>query len=686
MYQIDSIRTITNKKISFEYSKAYSYTEKSITEKANVDITDAIDPTADLPLSLPDYERYMGTVGNIKKIITKIIFPDGVIYFNYSNDGLPFSDGSSIRKDITGNNGVALRQVFVKDNYGKVIKNYHLNFSYFVSNVGSNNFQDYRLKLLNIYDDLQNSYYKFYYNESYPLPSRNSNNDDYWGYINSTIYNENSSNIPDKIYTDYTSKNITIPAQYVRNRNTNPMYTQIGVLNRVDYPTGGSKYLYYENANKYFTRTDYFWGDIDNFTNVLSEPAGGISDGFGNVNQTVTIPPSFFIGKEAPKIKLTFGNTCENNMDDETSQVHETSCYGNATVNGNHYGTNGKPGVFELTDINSPINISLSRMGKCSCGYGIDVIYGKYTTVNTNLPIGGLRIKKIEDKNENNFVNTYNYKYEILDQSTNTYKSSGVLNMPFQYTSLLKRYITQAIDGSEIYPPSIQKYLVVNNSSANYNAYGSSDVITYKQVTEYNDLGQNINIFSQTNNSDSDKLYTHVYSNYDEWKNGLLEKNIILNKTNDTVKVQTNKYIFNSLKNSKAGFTTGDPEQIAFALNLDISKFPKRVTGSTTLPNEQPIYVSYYPVNKEIISINSGKIENIESKTVEYFLNNKMETVTNNLYSDTDINKPINLKSVSVQSPDNTISETTYQYAHEKNNQKLITANMIGIPLETKTV
>jgi hypothetical protein len=36
--------------------------------------------------------------------------------------------------------------------------------------------------------------------------------------------------------------------------------------------------------------------------------------------------------------------------------------------------------------------------------------------------------------------------------------------------------------------------------------------------------------------------------------------------------------------------------------------------------------------------------------------------------------------------PDGGITQTTYQYAHEKNNQKLINANMIGIPLETTVV
>ncbi|WP_223607429.1 hypothetical protein [Chryseobacterium sp. OSA05B] len=683
LYQIDSITTPNNKKISFEYAKSYSYEEKSITERANIDITKVINPNALFPPPLPDYERYIGYVVNMEKLITKINFPDGAIYFNYSNDGLPFSDGTNIRKDLAGPGGVALRQILVKDNYGKIIKNYQLNFSYFASNTG-NDFQNFRLKLSNVYDALQNNYYKFYYDESIPFPARNSNNDDYWGYINATTFGENSANLPSQIYTDITSENITVKPGHTRDRNTNPTYTQIGILNKIEYPTGGSKNLYYENASKFFKKTNYQWGYIDNFATVLSEPSGGLSDGFGNVNQTVNIPSNFLEGKDSPKVKLTFGNTCQNNVDDETNQVHDTSCYGNAIYNGLNYGTNGKPAEFEVPVEGTSINVSLSRTGKCQCGYSLGVIYGKFNTINSNVSIGGLRIKKIEDKNENNIVNAYNYKYEVLDTISNTNKSSGVLNMPFQYTRLLTRYTMTATNEVELQNgPAVQHYLVVNNSSTNYNTYGSSDIITYKQVTEYNDLGENINVFSQVNNLDSDRMYSNVYSNYDDWKNGFLEKNIILNKLKDTLKVETNKYAFNYLKNPKAGFITADPNQMGFALNLDIAKFPKRVTYDQA---GHPIYVQNYLLTKSIIGINSGKVEKIESKTSEYFPGNKViETVTKSEYYDTDINKPINVKTVSVKSSDNTVTETSYQYAHERGNQLMIGKNMVAIPLETST-
>ncbi|MDR6923740.1 hypothetical protein J2Y40_004634, partial [Chryseobacterium sp. 2987] len=74
-----------------------------------------------------------------------------------------------------------------------------------------------------------------------------------------------------------------------------------------------------------------------------------------------------------------------------------------------------------------------------------------------------------------------------------------------------------------------------------------------------------------------------------------------------------------------------------------------------------------------------------QSKTTEYFQNNKViETITDYTYSDTDINKPINLKNATTTSSDGTTQQTSYQYAHDKGSQLMIDKNMIDIPLETQ--
>ncbi|MBW7674752.1 RHS repeat domain-containing protein [Chryseobacterium chendengshani] len=68
----------------------------------------------------------------------------------------------------------------------------------------------------------------------------------------------------------------------------------------------------------------------------------------------------------------------------------------------------------------------------------------------------------------------------------------------------------------------------------------------------------------------------------------------------------------------------------------------------------------------------------VEEKSISYYPNQHSATITtNNEYNLRDyLTKKI------ATSTDNSIVETTYQYAHEKNNTRLINANMIGIPLE----
>lgn len=62
----------------------------------------------------------------------------------------------------------------------------------------------------------------------------------------------------------------------------------------------------------------------------------------------------------------------------------------------------------------------------------------------------------------------------------------------------------------------------------------------------------------------------------------------------------------------------------------------------------------------------------------------KLITTTNYEYSSMPTHNQLTRQIIIT--PENSINETTYAYAHEKNNQLLISKNMIGIPLETTTV
>ncbi len=75
-----------------------------------------------------------------------------------------------------------------------------------------------------------------------------------------------------------------------------------------------------------------------------------------------------------------------------------------------------------------------------------------------------------------------------------------------------------------------------------------------------------------------------------------------------------------------------------------------------------------------------GKANPIHSETTESFNGKTLKTVEDITYNTRDY--PIKQKATFA---DNTITETTFSYAHEKNNQRLINANIIGIPLQTIT-
>ncbi|MFC0427023.1 hypothetical protein [Chryseobacterium scophthalmum] len=466
-----------------------------------------------------------------------------------------------------------------------------------------------------------------------------------------------------------------ITVQNGRNRDTNPSYSQLATLVKIDYPTGGSKKLYYESNRTYMTNTSY----DDNFT----EPIQSIVNKYPenpDINTNVYIPSSMLLGKVMPRLKIAFGNSCQNN-NDNINQIRETMCFGAAKYGSGNYGSSGPPKEYIIPDPSAsiPVNVILNRMGNCKCSYSLSLVSRKYYDTEVEIPLGGLRIRKIEDINENNIANIFQYKYNYFDNLSNKLKESGVLNLPFQYTSLRKNLLRRFNDnGGEVYGGEyIKKYVVVSNSSGSYNAYGTSDIVTYSQVTEYNDLGSVINKFTQ--NRLTGKLHSHFYGDYNNWKGGLLKKSIMLNKLNDTIKIQDYKYEIKLLKNPLAGYIPLNGKDISFGLDLDIMKYNKQISSSP------PIEAELYDVQNKYIAIESGKIENMEIITKEFLGNKIIESKTRNIYGN-DLQKPINLQSAENLLPSGEQVKISYSYAHEKDNQYLIGKNMIGIPLETTII
>ncbi len=83
-------------------------------------------------------------------------------------------------------------------------------------------------------------------------------------------------------------------------------------------------------------------------------------------------------------------------------------------------------------------------------------------------------------------------------------------------------------------------------------------------------------------------------------------------------------------------------------------------------------------MKKEIV----GKMNLVKQESIQYFDNQQpAKEITNFEYNSRDY--PTKKKT---EFSDGTIQETSYQYAHEKGNTKLINANMIAMPLETTII
>ncbi|MDV7698630.1 hypothetical protein N6B72_17025 [Chryseobacterium soli] len=686
LYLVDSIKTNRNNIVKFEYTKNQSYIEKTKYETKNLikNVTIPYYIYEDGQTVVENPPAVENLENNYEQLISKIIFPDGEIQFLYSgDDGIFTTSDSQFRKDLNSNNGaVALKRMIVKNKAGKIIKDISFLYNYFESGSSIKKYVDYRLRLDQVKDNLENSAYTFTYNESYPLPARNANSDDYWGYFNSTaVSNTSIPRFVDGI-ENYSTMDY-IPTG--RDRNTNPTYAQMGTLTTIKYPTGAEKKLYYES--NYITKTSQSTlPQISSVTSLSSDyldVTNPLNQYYEVKESEYTFTPSDFQGKINPKIKLSFANGCYNGIND-TSQLPPIgldpdysgpvgTCKGNWYVDENNWGAMNKNGIkYEISPTLKPFKLRLQRNDLCSCNISINLEYRELIVTNTESPVGGLRINKIEDVDNYNVSNTRQFLYN----SSGALRKKFHFNRPF-YRVMRPNPASTVISGADM----IVENFRISSSGNAYTGYNSSDIVTYSKITEKTDLGETDYFFTNAPEGGT-SIFARYSEPYNEWKLGLPVKTII-RKGTDTLKVQSSVYDFSPIKNSLSGYTSNDPESIAFAADFDMVKFHSFHSADPSMDAVGAIQIfNYNP-----IQILGGKIELKQTKVTEYFDGNKkIESQTENTYTDTDINKPINLKTTSSTVPSGENILTTYQYAHEKGNQLMISKNMIDTPLETSSV
>jgi len=174
------------------------------------------------------------------KRIAAITFRSGTVLFTKSDAN---------RTDVF--NDYSLSSVSVLNNSGKLITEYDLAYSYFNSNnlrpnIMPDSFTTTRLRLdsVNVHTSISMPPYKFSY-VSGNLPSIFSFAQDHWGYYNGV---NNTTLIPLASIGQGTQ---------LTDRSVNTYTSQIGTLQRITYPTGGTNDFTYESNTASMSAADY---------------------------------------------------------------------------------------------------------------------------------------------------------------------------------------------------------------------------------------------------------------------------------------------------------------------------------------------------------------------------------------------------------------------------------------------
>ena len=409
------------------------------------------------------------------------------------NNKVIVSNSLGSRLDTDGRSR-KLDYITITDPLGNQVEKVNFTYTYF-GNTASSNIFDKRLKLDKVsFSGKQASSnekeYSFEYDRWYDVPSRLSLARDKWGYyngVNNTV-----------LYPSYSDGTYTFAGA---NRETDTYQTKVGILNRITYPTKGYSVFTYEGhqaykqveANQDITRLSAVINPNDPVdTNLFLREDGSICDdefietGYPQIKLVQFIVPTSPTGNghtiEGTNILRAsiarIGDITQVTNISENLQIfnytgtdnHQSYCDFNNTL-WNSTSTNFSqnivlaPGVYKAMILSSPNDNLTSSLW---------IHKQVLSLVGQNVPVGGLRIQKIEDyaaPNTQPITREFNYN-DPLGKST----------AELQFEPLfwqIKKVLTFGADDSY----GGEKYQLERNAFSSKSTGGSH--IVYKTVKEY---------------------------------------------------------------------------------------------------------------------------------------------------------------------------------------------------------
>jgi hypothetical protein len=426
--------------------------------------------------------------------------------------------------------------------------------------------------------------------------------------------------------------------------------------------TFGSKRIYkiYDNRNSQIIIFDYDiqLNDVFRLKNV--KKYNSVNSLIDNVNLSYTLTSNnrLFLSDVTNSVKNTsynFDYYYKESLPERFTFSRDLWGYYNAKNNTTYIpAINNAMITYNGADqsINSNVGYyGLLKTIKYPTGGSTTLVYENHSSSAQNL-IGGYRIKSTTDISEIGVPITKNYSYLDMVQTREPYFFEN-------------RKIASTCEGSRTQSTLFANYKAITSNNIHQLMSLNPNVFYGKVIEEISGKGKITHIFETNtdywgNNILGDPIITSQWTNFG-WNNGKEKSTVYEDNLGNKIKSIDYNYIEDTSKKT---------EVRAIARR---KLFNPVVTYNATWNNFENLDIVLYK--------NISWFGYLKSQTSTDYLNGKeLKTTTIYFY---DNPNHYQLTKAETSFPDGNFDSKIFNYAYEKNNQKLIDANMVGIPLET---
>ncbi|WP_162800982.1 hypothetical protein [Chryseobacterium sp. KLBC 52] len=635
------------------------------------------------------------------RVLIKIKSKEKTINFNYNNvNDVYYNKISSI--DIVNN--------FSNKKYQKISFEYldlysQLNLSvlerFFLTKVKKYNFQG----DTPVYDNE----YSFSYDDPQNLPDKYSYSADVFGYFNNKF---NSTLIPNLKLLGLPNFSYAIGDLYnYADRTSDFSSAKKGTLTSITYPTKGTTFFDYEARPQKYALFQSKNGEVRSSPyDVPITESTTILDGSNIIDNQLAF--DLVITQNEITSITTMLEVNLKILDEVTGSVLLNEVINlpkttQADID-NGYRTKNKSFTF-TTDPTKRYILKLSLVPKPNVNYA-GTFTVSYKSGYASQNIAGLRLKKTYDVDETSTVTNIKKIYYSLFKDINNMNIIPTTLYPTNY--ITSQYTVEGCTGGMVLVPLAYNHDFESSELigpfSEYFMYPSYPNVTISYGGDNFEKGGEQKIFNNGHHQDQfiirtplmpvfDGSYQNFFGSdgylgsavsgsvssldksfsYDDFNGKLLENRVFSKSSSGQLFLKSKTSNNYDLKTLKTVYDLRGKE--AYALFSSHINLPLETIISNysmvSLPKE-----SYYSILSN--TKNTEYYENVPVDIQDDSAYKKLTTTTEYSYNNT---SHYQMTSQKTTLSDQIVTGISYRYAHDKANQKLITANMIGIPLETET-